>query len=100
MDACTVTTPDVITAFAAPNPNCSSQSQSVFSGLAAFRVAPAGLLLSLLRIGNVLFSPTLSTVDASKVNTAYTIVNARNRCSSEIFAVESFVPNQLHNLGL
>ncbi len=33
MDACTVTTPDAITAFAVPNPNCSSQSQSVFSGL-------------------------------------------------------------------
>ena len=35
MDACTVTTLDVITAFAVPNLNCSSQSQSIFSGLAA-----------------------------------------------------------------
>jgi hypothetical protein len=33
VDACTVTAPDAITAFAVPNPNCSSQSQSVFSGL-------------------------------------------------------------------
>ena len=35
MDACTVTALDAITAFAVPNPNCSSQSQSVFSGLVA-----------------------------------------------------------------
>jgi hypothetical protein len=35
VDACTVTASDVITAFAVPNPNCSSQSQSVFSGLVA-----------------------------------------------------------------
>ena len=34
MDACTVTALDAITAFAVPNPNCSSQIQSVFSGLA------------------------------------------------------------------
>jgi hypothetical protein len=40
VDACTVTTLDVITAFAVPNLNCSSQSQSIFSGLEAFRVAP------------------------------------------------------------
>jgi len=39
MDTCTVTAPDVITAFAVPNPNCSSQSQSVFSGLVLPRVA-------------------------------------------------------------
>jgi hypothetical protein len=35
MDACTVAAPDAITAFAVPNPGCSSQSQSVFSGLVA-----------------------------------------------------------------
>jgi hypothetical protein len=31
-DACTVTASDAITAFAVLNPNCSSQSASVFSG--------------------------------------------------------------------
>ena len=67
MDACTVTTLDVITAFAVPNLNCSSQSQSIFSGLDAFRVAPSGQSLSLLRTGNFLISPTLSTVDEAKV---------------------------------
>jgi len=40
VEACTVTAFDAITAFAVPNPNCSSQRQSVFSGLAALRVAP------------------------------------------------------------
>ena len=40
VDACTVTALDAITAFAVPNPNRSSQSQSVFSGLVALRVAP------------------------------------------------------------
>jgi len=59
VDACTVTTPDAITAFAVPNPNCSSQKQSVFSGLAACRVAPSGGSLGLLRIGAVLISPNL-----------------------------------------
>jgi hypothetical protein len=53
VDACTVTALDAITAFAVPNPNCSSQSQSVFSGLAARPVALSSESLSLLRIGNV-----------------------------------------------
>ena len=65
VDACTVTALDAISAFADPNPNCSSQSQSVFSGLAALRVAPPGRSLSLLRTGKILFKPTLSAVDAS-----------------------------------
>jgi len=67
VEACTVTTPDAITAFAVPNPNCSSQNQSVFSGLATDRVASFSESLSLLRLGNVLFSPTLSTVDDVKL---------------------------------
>jgi hypothetical protein len=39
VETCTITTLDAITAFAVPNPNCSSQNQSVFSGLDACRVA-------------------------------------------------------------
>ncbi len=35
VDTCTVAALDVITAFAVPNPNCSSQKQSAFSGLVA-----------------------------------------------------------------
>ena len=95
MDTRTVTTPDVITAFAVPNPNCPSQDQSVFSGLAAFRVAPAGLSPSLLRISNVLFSLTLSTVDASQGNTLPSIVNARKWCSQKLFAVDIVLRNSL-----
>ena len=80
MEACTVTTPDAITAFAVPNPNCSSQNQSVFSGLAAGQVTLAGESLGLLRTGNVLFSPTLSTVDGSNLNISIYNVNARYWC--------------------
>jgi len=54
---------DAITAFAVPNPNCSSQSQSVFSGLVARPVTLPSESLSLLRISNDLFSLTLSAVD-------------------------------------
>jgi hypothetical protein len=35
VEACTVTAPDAVAAFAVPNPNVSSQSTSVFSGLEA-----------------------------------------------------------------
>jgi hypothetical protein len=51
VETCTVAALDVITAFAVPNPNCSSQSQSVFSGLAALQVTLLNLSLSLLRTG-------------------------------------------------
>ncbi len=67
VDACTVTALDAITAFAVPNPNCSSQNQSVFSGLAALRVAPVSRSLSLVWTGKVLIKPTLSAVDVSHV---------------------------------
>src|SRR6266576_6365091 len=67
VEACTVTALDAITAFAVPNPNCSSQSQSVFSGLVALRVAPISRSPSLLRTGKVLIKPTLSAVDVCKV---------------------------------
>jgi len=46
VDACTVTALDAITAFAVPNPNCASQSQSVFSGLVALRVSGIGSVSS------------------------------------------------------
>jgi len=65
--ACTVAALDVITAFAVPNPNCSSQSQSVFSGLVALQVALQSRLLGLLRSGKILVKPTLSAVDVGEV---------------------------------
>jgi len=60
VDPCTVAALDAITAFAVPNPNCSSQSQSVFSGLVALQVAPASRSLSLLRTGKVYFANPFS----------------------------------------
>ena len=40
VETCAVTALDAITTFAVPNPNYSSREPSVFSGLAALRVAP------------------------------------------------------------
>jgi hypothetical protein len=42
VDARTIAAHDAITAFADPNPNCSSQNQSVFFGLVARQVALRG----------------------------------------------------------
>ena len=93
MDACTVTALAVITAFAVPNLNRSSQSQSIFSGLGALRVASFRLSPSLLRIGNVLFSPTLSTVDAGHIKV---LLHACQRSFSETqkISVNAFVEKQ------
>jgi hypothetical protein len=80
VDACTVTALDAITAFTVPNPNGSSQTQSVFSGLAARPVALPSESLSLLRIGKILFKPSLSAVDGDQPNTCAMDVNAAFRC--------------------
>jgi hypothetical protein len=56
VDARTIAALDAITAFAVPNPNCSSQNQSVFSGLVARQVALVSRSLSLLRSGKVYFA--------------------------------------------
>ena len=66
MDTCTVTALDVITAFAVPNPNCSSQNQSVFSGLVALQVALSSRSLGLLRSGSF-YLANLSAVDVSNI---------------------------------
>ena len=60
VDACTVAALDAITAFAVPNPNCSSQSQSVFSGLVALQVTLPSGSLSLLRISKFYFANPFS----------------------------------------
>jgi hypothetical protein len=60
VDACTITALDAITAFAIPNPNCSSQSQSVFSGLVAPQVALLSGSLSLLRTDKFYFANPFS----------------------------------------
>ncbi len=68
-DTCTVTALDAISAFAEPDPGCSSQSPPVFSGPATYRVAPAGGSPSLLRISESFKLPTLSAVDESEITT-------------------------------
>src|SRR5690242_6646864 len=83
VEACTVTTPDAITAFAVPNPNCSSQNQSAFSGSAAARVASLSESPSLLRISNCLFSLTLSTVDNVKL-TRQSEMSTPGNCAMKI----------------
>jgi len=60
VDASTVAALDAITAFAVPNPNCSSQKQSVFSGLVARQVALSSGSLSLLRTGKFYFANPFS----------------------------------------
>jgi hypothetical protein len=60
VDACTIAALDAITAFAVPNPNCSSQNQSVFSGLVARQVTLLSGSLSLLRSGKIYFANPFS----------------------------------------
>jgi len=60
VDPCTVAALDAITAFAVPNPNCSSQSQPVFSGPVALQVALTSGSLSLLRTGKFYFANPFS----------------------------------------
>ena len=60
VDTCTVAALDAITAFAVPNPNCPSQSQSVFSGPVALQVALPSRSLSLLRTDKFYFANRFS----------------------------------------
>src|SRR5262249_52283134 len=60
VDTCTVAALDAITAFAVPNPNCPSQSQSVFSGLVALQVALKSRSPSLLRTDKFYFANPFS----------------------------------------
>jgi len=85
VDTCTVAVLDVITAFAVPNPNCSSQSRSVFSGLGTLQVALQSESLSLLRIGKFLFRQSFQPSTQVKLNSCFRHVNAvssqkRNIC--------------------
>jgi hypothetical protein len=68
VEACTITALDVTTAFAVPNPNGSSQSPSVFSGLVAPAGCPAEQITQLTSDWlNFNFEPTLSAVDGGQV---------------------------------
>jgi hypothetical protein len=84
VEACTITAPDVITAFAAPNPNCSSQSQSVFSGLAVLQVALPNLSPNLLRIGKFYLNQPFRSSTVRKLNALWIVVNAAFRCKPRL----------------
>ena len=84
VEACTVTAPDAITAFAVPNPSGTSQRRWIFrvwlsSGSLRQTESP-----SLLRTGQFLFEPTLSAVDGSYPNIDTKNVNAAFWCSRKI----------------
>jgi hypothetical protein len=76
VDACTVTTLDVITAFAVPNLNCPSQAQSIFSGLAASRVAPLDLSLSHFGLATIYFCQPFQPSTHVTLEFCFTHVNA------------------------
>jgi len=70
---------------------------SVFSGLAALRVAPPSRLLSLLRTGKSLVKPTLSAVDGS--HPKHLLPSCQFRFSVQTLNLESAftgVANLLH----
>src|SRR5437762_13833278 len=75
VEACTVTALDAITAFAVPNPNCSSQSQSVFSGLVALQVALPSRSLSLLRTGKFYLCQPFQPSTEANLNSCFLDVN-------------------------
>ena len=76
VDASTIAALDAITAFAVPNPNCSSQNQSVFSGLVALQVALLSRSLSLLRTVKFLFRQSFQPSTQAKLNSCLADVNA------------------------
>jgi hypothetical protein len=76
VDACTIAALDAITASAVPNPNCSSQKPSVFSGLVALQVALPSRSLSLLRIGKLLCRQSFQPSTPAKLNSCLIDVNA------------------------
>jgi len=55
--------PDVVTAFTIPTPGSSSQSQSIFSGLAALQVTSPSGSPGLLQIDPLFLRSTFSVVD-------------------------------------
>jgi hypothetical protein len=82
VDTCTVTAPDAITAFAVPDPNCSSQSQSVFSGLVVERVTSPELITQPTsdRLNFLLSQPFQPSTELT-LNGKLGSVNAAHRCN-------------------
>jgi S-adenosylmethionine-dependent methyltransferase len=79
VDTCTVAALDAITAFAVPNPNSSSQSQSVFSGPVALQVTLMSRSLSLLRTGKFLFRQSFQPSTEIKLNSSRHLCQRKTR---------------------
>jgi hypothetical protein len=81
VEACTITAPDAITAFAVPNPNHSSQSCRFFR---VWRPAgcPAEPITQSTSDWLILLEPILSIVDGAKVSGLSMVVNAAFRCKT------------------
>ena len=76
MDPCTVAALDAIAAFAVPNPSSSSQSQPVFSGLAAPSGRPDGQITQPTSDWQVLFRQSFQPSTEDKLNSCSNQVNA------------------------
>ena len=100
MDACTVTAPDVTTAFAVPNPNGPSQGPSVFSGPGVQRVAPLEPVTRPTSDRRLVWTPTLSTVDARDTSAESLIVNAQEWCNREFFGAAAGIRKSAAAAGL
>ena len=83
VDACTVTALDAITAFTVPNPNCSSQSQSVFSGLATRQVALRADHSAYFGSATFYFRQPFQPSTRGKLNSCTRIVNAAFQCKPQ-----------------
>jgi hypothetical protein len=89
VDACTITAFDVITAFAVPNPGDSSQTRRFFRVWLLPRSPRSANHPVYFGLAKFYFEPTLSTVDARKVNAQSSIVNAAFRCNAENLSVQN-----------
>ncbi len=77
MDPCTVAALDAIAAFAVPNPSSSSQSQPVFSGLAAPSGHPDEQITQPTSGWQVLFRQSFQPSTGNKLNSCVICVNAK-----------------------
>jgi hypothetical protein len=92
VDTCTVAVPDVISAFAVPNPGVSSQSRRFFrvwpsSGSPRPTNHPAYFGLA------TILKPTLSAIDGTKPSASGEVVNARFLCNQRLGEGSVTAPN-------
>jgi len=82
VEACTVTAPDAITAFAVPNPNWPSQSSRIFRVWSPNRLPCQAGSPNLLRTGEFYLNQSFRSSTAITVVPRWGVVNARFWCSA------------------